>query len=145
MSESLWKKEFTLDLLNQRGKGCGVEHMDVRITKATDNAIYATMPVDARTKQPLGILHGGSSVFLAESVGSLAANLAADNDHYCVGQEINANHIRPITSGHVYGKASPIHIGKSSHVWQIKITNEENKLICISRLTLAIIRKKSHE
>lgn len=140
MSESIWKKEFTLEVLNQRGKGCGVEHMDVRITKATDNAIYATMPVDARTKQPLGILHGGSSVFLAESVGSLAANLAADHDHYCVGQEINANHLKSVTSGLVTAKASPVHIGRSSQVWSIEITDEKERLICISRLTMAVLK-----
>jgi len=142
MSESLWKKEFTLESLNQRGKGCGVEHMDVHITKATGNTLYATMPVDARTKQPLGILHGGSSVFLAESVGSLAANLAADSDHYCVGQEINANHLKSVSSGLVTAKASPVHIGRSSQVWSIEITDEKERLICISRLTMAVLKYK---
>jgi 1,4-dihydroxy-2-naphthoyl-CoA hydrolase len=138
---AIWQKEFTLESLNERGKGCGVEHLGIMITQVTDNAIFATMPVDKRTKQPIGILHGGSSVFLAESVGSLAANMAVDNDHYCVGQEINANHLKSVTSGIVIAKATPFHLGRSSQVWSIEIHDESKRLICISRLTMAVLKR----
>ena len=134
-------KEFTLEALNDRGKGCGVEHMGIVITQVTDDAIYATMPVDNHTKQPLGILHGGSSVFLAESLGSLAANIAVDEDYYCVGQEINANHLKSVTQGIVTAKATPFHLGHSSQVWSIEITDDKEQLICISRLTIAVLKR----
>ena len=98
------------------------------------------MPVDHRTKQPFGFLHGGASVALAESLGSIAANFAIDQTkQYCVGLDINANHVRAVKEGYVYGISKPLHIGKSTHVWEIKITNEEKKLVCISRITMAII------
>jgi uncharacterized protein (TIGR00369 family) len=138
---AIWKKEFTLETLNERGKGCGVEHLGIIVTQVTDNAIFATMPVGSRTKQPIGILHGGSSVFLAESVGSLAANMAVDNDHYCVGQEINANHLKSVTSGIVIAKATPFHLGRSSQVWSIEIRDATERLICISRLTMAVLKR----
>jgi uncharacterized protein (TIGR00369 family) len=138
---AIWKKEFTLESLNERGKGCGVEHLGIIVTQVTDNAIYATMPVDKRTKQPIGILHGGSSVFLAESVGSLAANMAVDNEHYCVGQEINANHLKSVTDGIVIAKATPFHLGRSSQVWSIEIRDETERLICICRLTMAVLKR----
>jgi 1,4-dihydroxy-2-naphthoyl-CoA hydrolase len=139
---NIWQKEFSLDMLNERGKGCGVEHMGIIVTKVTDNSIYATMPVDKRTKQPIGILHGGSSVFLAESVGSLAANMAVDNHHYCVGQEINANHLKSVTEGIVTAKATPFHLGRTSQVWSIEITDDKDRLICISRLTMAVLKRE---
>jgi uncharacterized protein (TIGR00369 family) len=138
---AIWKKQFTLETLNERGKGCGVEHMGIVITDVTDNAVFATMPVDIRTKQPIGILHGGSSVFLAESIGSLAANIAVDDAHYCVGQEINANHLRSVTEGIVTAKATAFHLGRTSHVWSIEITDDKNRLICISRLTMAVLKR----
>ena len=138
----IWQKDFTLDMLNERGKGCGVEHMGIIVTNVTDNAIYATMPVDKRTKQPIGILHGGSSVFLAESVGSLAANMAVDNHHYCVGQEINANHLKSVTEGIVTAKATPFHLGRISQVWSIEITDDKDRLICVSRLTMAVLKRE---
>jgi 1,4-dihydroxy-2-naphthoyl-CoA hydrolase len=101
------------------------------------------MPVDYRTRQPYGILHGGASVALAETLGSLAASFQIDTGkQLCVGLDINANHVRSIAEGYVYGKATPLHIGKQTHVWEIKITNEEGKLVCISRLTMAILDKK---
>jgi uncharacterized protein (TIGR00369 family) len=140
---AIWKKEFTLETLNNRGKGCGVEHLGIVITQVTDNQIMATMPVDSRTKQPIGILHGGSSVFLAESVGSLAANMAVDNEHYCVGQEINANHLRSVTEGIVTATATPFHLGRSSQVWSIEIHDDKQRLICISRLTMAVLKRAS--
>lgn len=137
----LWKRDISLEEANKRGAECGVAHMGIIITKIENNALYATMPVDHRTKQPIGILHGGSSVFLAESLGSLAANMAVDTDHYCVGQEINANHLKSVTEGIVTAKATPFHIGKRSHVWSIEIFDKKERLICISRLTMAVLKR----
>lgn len=100
------------------------------------------MPVDERTHQPYGILHGGASVVLAESLGSVASNMIIDNAKYIgVGLEINANHLRPVSSGVVTGKCTPIHIGAKTHVWDIRVTNEKGKLVCVSRLTVAIVPK----
>ena len=100
------------------------------------------MPVDHRTVQPYGILHGGASVALAETLGSIAAHLVVDSDlYFTVGMEVNANHLRPVTRGRVTGTARPIHIGKSSQVWGIEIKNEENKMVCISRITMAVVPK----
>jgi len=115
--------------------------LDIIITECTDDSLTATMPVVDKTRQPFGILHGGASVVLAETVGSIAANLVVDaNKFRCVGQEINANHIRPTSSGLVTATAKPIHLGRGSQVWDIRIMNEQNKLACISRLTMAVIK-----
>ena len=101
------------------------------------------MPVDHRTHQPLGMLHGGASVVLAETLGSIAATLTVDPQRqYCVGLDINANHIKSVRSGFVYGKTTPIHVGKRTQVWEIRIENEEKELICISRITMAVLDKK---
>ncbi len=101
------------------------------------------MPVDERTVQPLGLLHGGANVALAETIGSVGANLCVNQEQYaCVGLEINANHLRPVKKGKVKGVGKPLHIGKMTHVWEIKIYNEANKLTCISRITMAVIEKK---
>jgi 1,4-dihydroxy-2-naphthoyl-CoA hydrolase len=109
-----------------------------------DNYLKGTMPVDHRTKQPYGLLHGGASVALAETLGSVASALVVDHSKYmCVGLEINANHIGSARNGFVTGTASPIHLGKSTHVWDIKIHDENQKLICISRLTVAIIKREA--
>ncbi|MGH8311594.1 MAG: hotdog fold thioesterase, partial [Steroidobacteraceae bacterium] len=118
------------------------EHLGIRITEIGEDFLAGTMPVDARTHQPLGILHGGASVALAETLGSVGATLCVDSRKFaCVGQEINANHLRPATSGVVTGTARPIHIGKRSQVWQIEIRDERARLICISRLTLAVVER----
>ena len=138
----IWYKRPELHELNYRGQGNAVEHLGIVITELQDNALVATMPVDHRTRQPFGLLHGGASVLLAESLGSLAANYVVDPEKaYCVGMEINANHLKAVKSGLVTGVARPIHLGKKSQVWGIKIHNEENQLICISRLTVAVIEK----
>ena len=101
------------------------------------------MPVDSRTVQPYGILHGGASAALAETLGSIAGMLVLDSEkEYCVGMEINANHIRSVRGGYVYGTAKPIHVGRKTQVWEIRIEDEEGKLVCISRLTLAVISRK---
>jgi 1,4-dihydroxy-2-naphthoyl-CoA hydrolase len=120
-----------------------VEHLGIEYTEIGENFISAKMPVDRRTHQPLGLLHGGASVALAETLGSIAANCCVDNKiQYCVGLEINANHVKSATSGYVYGTTIPIHIGKRTHIWEIRITNEEKELVCISRITIAVIDRK---
>ena len=120
-----------------------VGNLGIEFTEIGDDYLVGTMPVDERTTQPYGILHGGASVTLAETLGSMASTLTIDTEKYiCVGQEINANHIRPVNSGVVSGRAQPVHLGRSSQVWEIRITNQDNKLVCISRLTMAIVAKK---
>jgi 1,4-dihydroxy-2-naphthoyl-CoA hydrolase len=113
--------------------------MGIRITEIGEDYVKAVMPVDERTRQPLGLLHGGASVVLAESIGSLGSYLAIASDRRCVGLEINANHLRSVDAGWVTGIARPLHIGGSTHVWDIRITDDEEHLICIARLTMAII------
>ena len=135
----IWKKPFTLEGINNTQNNM-VKHIGIEFSAFGDDYLEATMPVDARTHQPFGLLHGGASVVLAESLGSLAGFLClADMNKAVVGQEINANHIRGVKSGIVTGRAKPIHLGRQSQVWSIEIRNEENKLVAISRLTLAVI------
>ncbi len=117
-------------------------HLGITLTEIGDDYICGKMPVDERTKQPHGLLHGGASVVLAESLGSIGANYMVDQEKYvCVGLEINANHIRAVKNGYVYGRAQALHAGNTTQIWEIKITNEENKLVCISRLTMAVLSK----
>lgn len=142
MKTPLWFGQPPLDELNQRAKNTLSEYLGIVFTAMGDDFIIATMPVDHRTKQPAGILHGGASVVLAESLGSTAANLVVDSrTHYCVGLEINANHIRSCREGFVEGKTTPLHIGQTTQLWEIRITQNQ-KLICISRITLAVLAKK---
>jgi 1,4-dihydroxy-2-naphthoyl-CoA hydrolase len=120
-----------------------VEHLGIVFTAIGDDYIQATMPIDHRTHQPYGLLHGGASVALAETLGSVAAHCCIDTSiQYCVGLDINANHVKGIKQGTVTGTTKPIHIGKRTHVWEIRITNEQNELICISRITMAVIDKR---
>ncbi len=117
--------------------------LGIKFTRITEELIEATMPVDHRTHQPMGLLHGGASVALAETLGSVGANLTVDPDQFrCVGLEINANHLSSVTTGTVTGVAKPIHLGRSTQVWEIKITSDQGKLVCISRLTMAIVPAK---
>ncbi len=133
---------YTLQDLNHLGKGNMAEHLGIVFTDISENTISAKMPVDHRTKQPYGLLHGGASVVLAETLGSVAAHCCVDTDkHFCVGLEINANHLRSVREGFVYGTAQPLHIGKKTHVWEIRITNESQQLVCISRITIAVLDK----
>jgi len=133
-------KIHPLEELNKLSKNTILEILDIRITGVGEDYIEATMPVDKRTHQPHGILHGGASVVLAESLGSIAAVLTIDQSQfYCVGVEINANHIKSVKSGLVTGTAKPIHIGRSTQVWNIEIRNEAKELVCISRLTMAVV------
>ncbi len=128
--------------LNEMGKNTISEVLGMEFTEIGDNYLVAKMPVDKRTHQPFGLLHGGASVVLAETLGSVAAMLMVDSDkYYCVGLEVNANHIRGITKGWVYGRTSPIHVGKTTQVWSIEIINENEELVCISRITMAVLKK----
>jgi 1,4-dihydroxy-2-naphthoyl-CoA hydrolase len=137
---SIWFRPYTLEELDRQSQGCMVEHLDIRFTEIGPDYVRATMPADARTWQPFGLLHGGASVTLAETLGSVGANCVVDNSKFfCVGQEINANHLRGVRSGRVTGTARPIHIGGRSQVWEIRIEDQKGRLACISRLTLAVV------
>ncbi|MFT3750566.1 MAG: hotdog fold thioesterase [Agriterribacter sp.] len=143
MANIWFKKEFSLEKLQQSSKGTMAEYLDILFSEIGDNYIKATMPVDHRTKQPYGLLHGGASVVLAETLGSVASSLVINMERsLCVGLEINANHIRAVKEGLVTGTATPVHLGSSTHVWEIKIQDDNGKLICISRLTVAILKRK---
>jgi 1,4-dihydroxy-2-naphthoyl-CoA hydrolase len=117
--------------------------LGIEFTEIGLDYICAKMPVDQRTRQPFGLLHGGASVVLAESLGSIGAQCCIDPERqYCVGLDINANHIRGVKEGYVYGRATPLHLGRTTQVWEIRIVNEKDQLVCISRLTLAVLDKK---
>ena len=134
------KKTFDIDKINNFNSKTMVGHMGIEILEANNEYVRGRMPVDKRTIQPYGLLHGGASVAFAESLGSYAGSLHVNwEKEAVVGIEINANHLKSVRSGYVFGKATPIKIGKKIHVWNIEITNENEDLICISRLTLAII------
>ncbi len=133
----------SIDQLNLTSQNTMVSHLGIEFNNIGSDFIEATMPVDSRTKQPMGLLHGGANVVLAETLGSIASSLTIDTAKFaCVGLEINANHLKSVRDGKVRGVAKPIHLGKSTQVWEIKIFNEENQLCCISRITMAILEKK---
>jgi 1,4-dihydroxy-2-naphthoyl-CoA hydrolase len=138
---SIWRNARTLDAMNEDSEGTLIRHLDIVFDEIGDDFLRATMPVDARTHQPYGLLHGGASVVLAETLGSTGAMMCLDGAQYlCVGQEINANHVRSVRSGRVIGTARPVHIGGRSQVWSIDIVNDKGELVCISRLTVAVIK-----
>lgn len=140
----VFKTEVTLEMLNKMSVNTMLQHLGIQFTKVGDGTIEARMPVDHRTHQPFGILHGGASVALAETLGSVAAMCCLDSSlQYCVGLDINANHIKAVRDGFVIGSVKPIHIGKKTHVWEIKIVTEKEELVCISRITMAILDKKA--
>ncbi|WP_131780200.1 hotdog fold thioesterase [Legionella bozemanae] len=137
---AIWFKEITLEDLNQFGKNTMSEFLGIKFIEIGDDFLKATMPVTARTKQPIGILHGGANVALSETVASTAANAVIDlNQFFCVGLEINANHIHSVKEGEVTAIASPLHLGRSTQVWQVKIFNKKGRLTCISRMTASVI------
>ncbi len=140
---SIWfNKSLSLADIKPLGPATMGEHLGMEWVELGNDYLKMKMPVDERTKQPYGLLHGGASCALAETVGSIASAFVIDPDKYiCVGLEINANHVRSARSGYVTAICSPLHIGASTHVWDIKITDEREKLICISRLTVAILKK----
>ncbi len=136
---SIWFRPYTLEEFARLQAGTLADHMGIAINEIGDDYLRGTMPVDARTWQPFRMLHGGASVVLAETLGSIAALMTVDTDKlHCVGQEINANHLRGISDGLVTGTARPFHIGGSSQVWGIEIRDPQNRLVCVSRLTVAV-------
>ena len=137
-----FNKELSLADLGQLGKGTMSEFLGIEWVELGDNFIRARMPVDQRTKQPYGLLHGGASCVLAETIGSVASAMVIDHSSfYCMGIEINANHIRSARQGFVTGIATPLHLGRILHVWDVKIYDEKEKLVCVSRLTVAIMKR----
>lgn len=142
---SIWyHKELSLPALQELSRGNMAEHLGITFSGIGDNYLKAKMPVDHRTRQPYGLLHGGASVALAETLGSVGAALVVDHrKYYCVGLEINANHVRSARDGFVEGVATALHIGASTQVWEIKIYDERQKMVCISRLTVAVLPVKS--
>ncbi len=140
---SIWRSAPTPEQLTERGGGSLPGHLGMRFTEIGPDFLRATMPVEARTHTPFGVLHGGASVALAETVGSVASLLCIDQEQYtCVGQEINANHLRGLTAGVVTATARPFHLGNRSHVWHIEIRDASEKLVCVSRLTMAIVPRR---
>jgi 1,4-dihydroxy-2-naphthoyl-CoA hydrolase len=138
----IWcKKDLSLADIANLGKGNMAEHIGIEWVELGGDFLSARMPVDYRTRQPYGLLHGGASVALAETLGSVAAAMVVDSDKfYCVGLDINANHVRSAREGFVTGIAKPLHIGASTQVWEIKIYDERERLVCISRLTVAVLK-----
>ncbi len=142
---SIWFEPISTEDLNRHGERCANGHVGIELLEAGDNYLRGRMPVDERTRQPAGVLHGGMSVLFAETLASWAAAHVVDpRAYHCVGQEINANHIRAVAEGWVYGEARPLHIGRSSHVWEIKITDERGKLVCVARMTAAVLARPSN-
>lgn len=138
----IFRENVTLEAINALAGNTLAEQLGIEFTAIGDEQLEAKMPVDHRTKQPYGLLHGGASVALAETMGSVAAACCTDEKrHICVGLEINANHIRSVREGYVKGVATPLHIGKRTHVWEIRITDEHAALVCISRITMAVLEK----
>jgi 1,4-dihydroxy-2-naphthoyl-CoA hydrolase len=140
---SIWfKQDLSIDDLHPLSKDTMGEHIGIEWTAVGDDFLEARMPVDNRTKQPYGLLHGGASVALAETLGSVAAAMVVDHSKfYCVGLDINANHVRGARDGFVRGVTRPLHIGGSTHVWEIKIYDGKDKLVCVSRLTVAVLKR----
>ncbi len=140
---TIWKNTFTLEDLNSIAQKTMVERLGMEFTEIGDDYLKARMPVDERTKQPAGLLHGGANAALAETLGSMAGNMCVDYEKFhVVGVEINANHLRPVVAGFVEGIARPIKLGLTMQVWEIKIYDERERLTCISRLTLAVVKKR---
>lgn len=138
----IFKEATTVEALNAWSKNTLTEHLGIEFSTIGDDYLEARMPVDARTHQPMGLLHGGASVALAETMGSVAAMMCVDRSkQFCVGLEINANHLKGVRQGYVTGITKPIHIGKKTQVWEIRISNELNELVCVSRITLAVLDK----
>ncbi|OAT32730.1 YdiI family protein [Buttiauxella brennerae ATCC 51605] len=135
----IWRREVNLDALNKMGADNMVEHVGIVFTRITENELEATMPVDNRTRQPFGLLHGGASVVLAETLGSVAGYLCTDGEQKIVGLEVNANHLRSAREGIVRGVCTAVHVGRRHQVWQIEISDEQGRLCCTSRLTTAVI------
>jgi 1,4-dihydroxy-2-naphthoyl-CoA hydrolase len=141
---SIWNLQVTPEILNNFTTNSMVGHLGIQFIDVGKDFIKASMPVDQRTIQPAGILHGGASVALAETLGSVAANLCVDpNEKVCVGMEINANHVKTAKTGTVIGTVKPVHLGSLTQIWETRIQDEEGRLICVSRITLAVLDKQN--
>ena len=139
---SIWFKSYTLDDINQRSANTLADFMGIRFTSIQDDALIAVMPVTSTIKQPIGIVHGGANVVLAETVASTAANLVLDIEkYYAVGLEININHIRSVREGQITAKTWPLHLGRSTSVWQIELQDESQRLTAVSRMTASILAR----
>lgn len=139
---SIWKKPISLQALRDTNAHTAASHLGIEITEVGDDFLRGRVPVDERTRQPFGILHGGVSVVLAETLGSIGAFYACPEGHRGVGLDINANHIRAMREGWVHGECRPVHVGRTTHVWQIDIRDEEGRMVCASRITMAIVPDK---
>jgi 1,4-dihydroxy-2-naphthoyl-CoA hydrolase len=136
----IWRDAVPLEALQQRSQNTLVSHLGIEFLEVGDDYLKARMPVDARTQQPAHMLHGGASVALAETLASWAATFVVDREkNHCVGLEINANHVRAIGSGWVLGTARPVHLGRSTQIWEVRISDESDRLVCISRVTMAVL------
>jgi 1,4-dihydroxy-2-naphthoyl-CoA hydrolase len=141
---SIWHRARSVEELNASSSHTMMQPLGIVFTEIGEDFMRASMPVDERTHQPWGLLHGGASLTLAETLGSTAAYLCIDPERFiCVGQEINANHLRPVRSGRVIATARPIHVGSRSHVWGVEIVNQAGALVCVSRLTMAVLERPS--
>lgn len=137
---AIWFGEVNLQSAGERSQNTLVSQLGIEFVEAGDDYLTARMPVDARTRQPAGMLHGGASVALAETLASWGATFCVDpNKNHCVGLEINANHVRAVPSGWVTGTARPLHLGKSTQIWEVRISDEQNRLVCVSRVTMAVL------
>ena len=142
ISIPIWHGSPDLGQANQVSAGSAIGHLGIELTELGSDHLVGRMPVDSRTRQPFGILHGGASVLLAETLVSCAATFVAAPDKLCVGMEINANHLRPVTSGWVTGTARPISLGRRTQVWEVRIVDDGDRLVCISRCTMAVIEAR---
>ncbi|KGE14863.1 hotdog fold thioesterase [Sphingobacterium deserti] len=141
--QRIWFKEHSIEEINLIFNTYMTGYLGIKATEIHDDMLVVSMPITDKVKQPFGILHGGASVVLAESVGSVASNLVVEGENYAgVGMEVNANHLRSVSEGTLFAYCTALHLGKKSHVWDIKIKDEKESLICVSRLTVAIIEKK---
>ncbi|HET9446534.1 MAG TPA: hotdog fold thioesterase [Steroidobacteraceae bacterium] len=141
MSSTIWFRPYTLEQVNALRANMPL-YVGIEFTELGPDFLRGRMPVNERTRQPYGILHGGASVALAETLGSTGAGLVVDPDKFrVVGQEINANHVRAVSDGFVVGTTRPFHLGRRSHVWEIRIEDERQRLVCISRITMAVVEK----
>lgn len=139
---AIWFEDYKLENVKSLETGTMMEFLEMETTELGADYVRGRLKMSSKVKQPAGLLHGGASVVLAESLGSIGANLVVDpSKYYCVGLDINANHLRAVREGYVYGEARPLHIGKTTQVWEIKLTDETGKLVCISRLTMAVIAR----
>ncbi len=138
---TIWNRPISIDLIIERNANTMADHLGIAYLAVGDDTLTASMPVNERTKQPIGIMHGGASCVLAETIGSVAANYCVDETHYCVGLDINTNHIRAVREGKVTGVAKPYHLGKSTQVWGIEIRNDAGELVSINRLTMAVLKR----